>query len=60
MGSDPSGALDRLTLLSGYRIVLFVGILGGVFDPGGETKLAACDRVLALVDLPLFTPVSVS
>ena len=33
-------------------------MLGGVFDPGGETKLAACDRVFALVDMPAFTPAS--
>jgi hypothetical protein len=29
--------------LSGKYIVRLVGMLGGVFDPGGDTKLEICD-----------------
>jgi hypothetical protein len=29
--------------LSGKYIVRFVGMLGGVFDPGGDTMLEMCD-----------------
>lgn len=45
-------------------IVLLAGILGGVFDPGGDTKAAvcacACDRVFTLSVPPLLAPASVS
>lgn len=41
-------------------IVLLAGILGGVFDPGGDTKDAACDRVFTLLAVLLLIPASVS
>lgn len=52
-------------MLSGYNIVLFTGIEGGVFDPGGETIFAArafeaCDRVLLVVVFPALRQASVS
>lgn len=41
-------------------IVLLAGILGGVFDPGGDAMAAACDRVFTLFVLPLLISASVS
>lgn len=35
-------------------MVFLAGALGGVFEPGGDTIFAACDRVSLFV-LPLFT-----
>jgi len=40
-------------------MVLFVGMLGGVVDPGGDAIAAACDLVFARLALPL-TPAFVS
>lgn len=41
-------------------MVLLVGILGGVFDPGGDAMAAACDRVFTMFALPPLVPASVS
>lgn len=51
-GSAPSCARWRFTELSGKYIVRFVGMLGGVFDPGGDTIFEMCDRIVSLATVP--------